>query len=260
MTDNPTQPSKLYSQKAISFATYFGGPLAAGILARQNFLHLGKEKEGMYALIIGILLTFLIFAAIFSIPESIADKIPNALIPAIYTGLIYLVLEKLQGKELKAHKDNNGEFYSNWKAAGVGAYCLAILFVGLFGSIYLSQESFDAKKYDSDLALFSGNEEKALELFKTIDSVSPQRSVEFIDQIGIPAWKSNLEILNQMDQIEGLVAPLLKQNTIFRNYCNLKIESYQLIKKALSENSPAYAAEIQDLNQRIEKELEKLKE
>lgn len=36
---------KLYSQKGISIATFFGGPLAAGYLIRQNFIALGKEPE-----------------------------------------------------------------------------------------------------------------------------------------------------------------------------------------------------------------------
>ncbi|GGH15012.1 hypothetical protein GCM10011418_16380 [Sphingobacterium alkalisoli] len=33
-----------YSQRAISIATYLGGPLAADILARQNFINLGEEE------------------------------------------------------------------------------------------------------------------------------------------------------------------------------------------------------------------------
>ena len=97
---------KLYSQRAIGIATYFGGPLAAGILIRKNFINLNKERQGLNALIIGIISTFILFAGIFSIPENIIDKIPNALIPLVYTGIIYLIVEAIQGKDLKEFKEN----------------------------------------------------------------------------------------------------------------------------------------------------------
>lgn len=260
MGDIHNQPIKLYSQKSITFGTFLGGPLAAGILARQNYLQLGKEKEGMYALIIGIILTFLIIVAIVATPGYIIDKIPRELIPFVYTGIISLIIERLQGKELKAHKENNGEFYSGWKVAGIGAMSMVILFVGAFGCLFLSQGNFDAKKYDDQIALTRKNENQALALFKIIDTASPKRSVEFIDQIGIPAWKSNLVLLDQLDQMKGLVEPLIKQNKVLRNYWNLRIESYQLIKRALFDQPHAHEKEIQDFNQRMVKELDKLKE
>jgi len=48
---------KFYSQRAISISTYFGGSLSAGILIRENYRSLGKDKKGIYALIIGIITT-----------------------------------------------------------------------------------------------------------------------------------------------------------------------------------------------------------
>jgi hypothetical protein len=44
MTDNQTQAIKLYSKRSISIVTYFGGPFAAGILVRQNYISLGKDQ------------------------------------------------------------------------------------------------------------------------------------------------------------------------------------------------------------------------
>ena len=88
---NKKETVELYSQRAISIATYFGGPLAAGILARQNFINIGKDQLGKNALIVSIISTVLLFAGIFSVSEEIMDKVPNALIPLIYTGIIYLI-------------------------------------------------------------------------------------------------------------------------------------------------------------------------
>jgi hypothetical protein len=258
MIENQNLTTKFYSQRAIIIATYFGGPLAAGYLARQNFINLGKEDYGMYSLIIGIISTLLIFIGIFSIPEHIIDKIPNPLIPLIYTGIIYVILEKLQGKELKEHKEKNGEFYSAWKAAGTGAICTVILLGGVLGYAYLSPDEFDTAKYDNGIATFNKNEEKALELFNFIETSSTQKSIDFIDKQGIPAWESNQQILNDLDKIEGLYDELIKQDQILRNYCNLRIEQFKLIKKSLTENTNAYDSEIQKVITQIDEEVDKL--
>lgn len=71
---------KLYSQNAISVATFFGGPLAAGFLARQNFISLGKKESAKNSLIIGIVSTVLLFAAIFSVPDELINKVPRFVI------------------------------------------------------------------------------------------------------------------------------------------------------------------------------------
>lgn len=133
---------RLYSQKAIAIATFLGGPLAAGVLIRKNALNLGREKEGLAALIIGIVSTVLLFWGLFQIPEAIIDKIPNFLIPAVYMGIIYLIVEKMHGQILKKHQEENNEFYSNWNAAGIGFVCAIVLCAGFFAYIFLAPESF----------------------------------------------------------------------------------------------------------------------
>lgn len=119
---------RLYSLTAINIATFFGGPLAAGILVRRNFINLGDEAAGKKALFIGIFSTLIIFTVIFSLPEEILDMIPNALIPMIYTFIIYLIVDKYMGKAIKEHKSNSHPFYSGWKAAGIGLIsCIIIM-------------------------------------------------------------------------------------------------------------------------------------
>jgi uncharacterized membrane protein AbrB (regulator of aidB expression) len=88
------ESKKFYSQKAISIATFFGGPLAAGYLIKKNYQAMNQPDLANKATIIGIISTIILFAGIFSIPEHIIDKIPNALFPLIYTLIISLILEK----------------------------------------------------------------------------------------------------------------------------------------------------------------------
>lgn len=131
---------KLYSQKAIGIATFFGGPMAAGYLVKKNYQSLGQESNGKKALLIGIVSTLLLFAGIFSIPESIIDKIPNAIIPAIYTGIIYLIVEKLQGQNFKEHLQDGREFYSVWRAAGIGAISMTILLLFIATTAFIATD------------------------------------------------------------------------------------------------------------------------
>lgn len=255
---NQINTIELYSQRAISIATYFGGPLAAGILARQNFINLGKEELGKKSLIIGIVATILLFVGIFSVPEEIMDKVPNAIIPLIYTGIIYLIIEKYQGRELQQHKENNRPFYSAWKATGIGAVCMLILVGGILGYAFLSPDDFDTKKYDNGIAEFNKNEENALFLFSMIETSSPDKIIDHIDKVGLPAWNNNIKILDDLDNIEGLYDQFKKQNEILRQYSKLRIEAFEVIKKAVSENTDKYDEQIEKLNIEIEEQLKKL--
>lgn len=255
---NQKETFHLYSQRAISIATYIGGPLAAGILARQNFINLGKEELGKKALIISIVSTILLFVVIFSIPENLIDKIPSAVIPLVYTAIIYLIIEKTQGVEIKEHKSNNHPFYSAWKAVGIGAISSVILLIGIFGYAYLAPYPPYFEKYDEGIEKFAENEDKALHLFSIIETSSPNEIIEYIDNIGLPAWKENLVLINDLDNIEGIDEDLINQNKILKQYSNLNIEAFELIKKAFEEDTDKYAMEIDELNRKIEKKLSEL--
>jgi hypothetical protein len=269
MTDSPvpsqTPVNKLYSLGSITLATFIGGPIPAGILIRQNYIALGKKKQGNYALYICIIVTVILLVSIFSIPTKISDKIPDQLFPLIYTALIYAIIKKYQGKELKAHKENNGKFYSAWKAAGISSIFLVTMLsiAGVYvyekSGILFPNKKFDSKKYDDGISRINKNEENALDLYSLFDTENPERLIKFIDNIGIPAWEDNIKILNGLDSIPGLYKILLKQNQILKNYCRLRIDSYNLMRKALTEQTKKYDSEIESINKRIESEVGKLK-
>ncbi|MEN8204034.1 MAG: hypothetical protein ABFS28_15660 [Bacteroidota bacterium] len=249
---------KLYSQGAISVATYFGGPVAAGILIRKNCMALGKDKQGLNALFIGVLSTILIFLGIFQVPEHIIDKIPNALIPLIYMGIIYLIVEKIQGAELKKHKEDEGEFFSNWRAAGIGGIFSIIILGGIFTFAFLAPADWDEKSYDEGLARFSKNEETALELFNMIDNSTQEEIISFIKNTGIPKWQESMEIFTGLNEIENIPEEAINQNTLLSEYCNLRIEAYELISKAVLLETSEFDSEIIRINNRIDQIVEEL--
>lgn len=257
MSENQEPKQKFYSQPAILIATFFGGPLAAGYLVKKNYDALGQPDYAKKSLIIGILVTILIMAILFAIPEDILDKIPSAIIPGIYTLIIYFIVEKLQGKQLKEHKENDGAFHSTWKAVGIGAICFVILIGVIFGYAYLS-DSDVSTQYENQVAILGDNENKALELFEMIEYGQREELIQFIDSNGIPIWEENIKILGKMDEIDGISDQLIEQNKILRNYYNLRIEQYQLIREALIFNTEVDEIEMLRLMQKIEEEVAKL--
>lgn len=249
---------KLYSQRAIAIATYLGGPLAAGILIRKNFKNLGKDNQGLNAFIIGIISTILIFVCIFQIPEPIIDKIPNFIIPLIYTGIIYLIVEKIQGKDLKKHKEEKNEFYSNWKAAGIGLVCSVILVGGIFSYVYYSTSDWDVNAYNAGLRKYYDNEQEAMKLFDMLNNSTKNEILDFIEQTGIPRWNESIEIINEMNTIVNIPEEYQEQNRLLLEYCILRVEAYEFISKAILFETSEYDEEIIKRHTRIEEIINEL--
>ncbi len=258
------EAKKFCSQTAISITTFFGGPLAAGILIRENYKTMDEEKKGNHALMIGIAATLFLFSGIFIMPENILDKMPQSLIPLVYTGIIFWIVEKTQGHVLKAHKENKGEFYSGWKSALIGVISLGIIlfFIGLSafiaGDLSKNQPDFDLEAYDKGIALFSKNEEVSVEVFNTLDTAGIDYLVKEMNK-NIIRWQENKEIIKNINSIENLPEELTILNEKLDTYCNLRIEHFRLIVKALSENTDKYDNQMQFTQQRIEKIIEELK-
>ena len=255
---NETKNLKFYSQKAIGIATFIGGPLAAGYLIRENYLSLDKPDEGKKSLIIGIVSTVLLFTGIFMIPESIMDKVPNQILPAIYTGIIYLIVEKIHGTILNQHKENGNEFHSGWKAAGMGFISLIILSIGIFGYAFLSPNGVEYEKYDIEIAKFSKNETATLVFYDHINTETSNSLIQELNNKTIPKWKENIEILKKSNDIENLPSELLEQNRLLLKYSELRLKAFELFKKAISEDTEIYSQELEKIHSEIDKQLEKL--
>lgn len=253
------QDLKYYSLKSISIATFLGGPIAAAILMRRNFLNLNEDKKALNTLFIGILSTILLFVGIFSIPETVWDKIPNSILPAIYTGIIYLIAERYQGQTLKGHKENSGSFFSAWRATGIGFLFTLIMFVGIFGYVFATdtEYEFDANLYDVKIERFIKNEEKAIAVFEKFDySTDEELLREF--RSGKKLWEENYLITKELKEIKNLPPELFAIVGKLQTYSNLRIEFYELFIKAISEQTDKYGIEIDRLAVKIDQILTEL--
>lgn len=255
---NMEEHTKLYSLKAISIATFFGGPLAAGILIRRNFVNMEKDRLGLNALFIGILTTVLLFVVIFQMPESIINAIPNFLIPAIYTFIIYLIVRHMQGEQLKQHKEEGLPFYTAWRATGVGLICTVLIMGAIIAYEQYELSKWDYKTFDREINKFTENEAEALRLFDMIDINTKAEVTTFIENTGIPKWEENLLIIERLDALENLPVEIIEKTQLLREYCRLRIESYQMISKAVSQKTLLYQNAIIEKHMQIEKVLDEL--
>lgn len=124
--------NKYFSIRAISIATYLGGPLVGGILVSLNFKRFQQKEKAYWALIISFLATVVLMWTIFQVPENILERIPNFLLPLIYTPIVVFIAEKQQKQEIQKLAEQEAEKEPWWKAVGVGllgtALTLAVVF------------------------------------------------------------------------------------------------------------------------------------
>lgn len=255
-----TEPKpKLYPSHMIYIGTFMGGPLAAAIMVRRNYLNIGKVKEAKFAIALGVLATAALASCFFILPEDVIDKTPRYVVPAINMLIVGLIVEFKMGGLFREHKKRNGQYYSNWRSAGVSLLA-AVIFVGaILGADLLmpASDSFDAALYEKKMTEFTDNENAALKLYEKTDDPA-HLVMRFITETGTPKWKLNLEILRSTDSIPNLPAELLERNKLLAKYCSLRIESFDIIYKTYAENTSAYEAALTANTQEIEKVLKEL--
>ncbi len=249
---------KFYSQKGIGIATMFGAPLAASILIRKNYNSLNEEKKGNIALGLGITSTILLFLVLINLPESIVNKIPNPVIPLIYTGIIHLIVNKLQGNDLKSYEEEGNKFISNWNALGIGLLCALTIFIPLVAYNYLEINNPVYETYNIELEKFSRNEEASFKFYDHLETNSQYQLVQELNNITIPYWVRNKKIIMKLDTLEGVTEEMLNQNKILKDYCDLRIKEFRTFKKAIEEDTDKYSDEIDKILLQIEKKLAEL--
>ncbi|QHI38576.1 hypothetical protein IMCC3317_39700 [Kordia antarctica] len=253
-----TKDITFYSHKAIGIATFIGGPIAAGYLIRENYKALDETQKGNNALIISIVATIALFALIFSIPEHIIEKVPKMIIPTIYTGFTVFWVERNFGDIFKQHEEHKYNFFSRWRAAGIGILSLIVLGIGLFGAIYLSTDFEAENLYDTKIEQFVKNEEESLVFYDHIETGNRFSLIAELNEKVIPKWEENIEIIKQTDTIKNLPREFIEQNKKLMRYCELRLEVFELFKKTINEDTDKYTAQISFLHAQIDEQLKLL--
>ena len=117
---------KIYNLKQIEGACVIGSPIVAGILIAHNYRIFGKRQKGIFWIIIGIVWTFTLIGLGTILPENIS-KSAGMVFPFLNGAILYPIINRLQGDQIKEHFDNNGEKGSNWLIAGLTVAFVALI-------------------------------------------------------------------------------------------------------------------------------------
>jgi hypothetical protein len=134
--ENQTQMGKVYKDRQIWAGTFLGGPLVAGYLFAENFKTLDEADKASKAWFYSITATIIIFGSVFFIPDSI--KIPDQIIPLIYTGIAYYFFKRLQGVKIAEHLKAGGKVYNWWRLIAISVIGLIITLIPFVGILFIS--------------------------------------------------------------------------------------------------------------------------
>jgi len=131
-----TMTNRIFTKKTILIGTFLGGPLIAGIMISHNYKVFGNKDAASRSMIIGILSTVLIFMFAFLTPEDIIDKIPNIVIPCVYTAIVAWLINERQAEDMEQFIEEGGETKSAWTAVGY-TFVVLTFYIGIFAVLLL---------------------------------------------------------------------------------------------------------------------------
>ena len=106
----------------------------------QNFRALGNEELATRTNWLAIVSTAIILVLAFTLPE----RIPNSVVPAIYTGLAVWIAKKYQLEAFEKHVEAGGPKHSNWRVVGISIACLVAIFALIIALAFAFPQLFPA--------------------------------------------------------------------------------------------------------------------
>lgn len=130
---------------------------------------------------------------------------------------------------------------------------IGLLTAIVFASSFVVYKSLpnDVGKYDSEIKRFISMEEMALEVFSLPEDTPKEKLLSEIKDKGLFYWRENLKLIDSFKELD-LPLEIRERNLKLREYCELRIKSYELIYKTVDEDTDMYENEINEYNQKIE--------
>jgi len=116
----------------------------------------------------------------------------------------------------------------------------------------------DIAKYDNEMKKFAENEAVAMGIYKMNLNQPKDLLLKEVKEKGLFYWNENLKLINELEKLD-LPAAVHNRNQEVIRYCELRIKVYNLIYKAIDENTDKYTSQLTDLNRQIQEIIDKLK-
>lgn len=115
----------------------------------------------------------------------------------------------------------------------------------------------DIGTYETKMKEFTASEETALEVYNLPPNTSRDKTLYAIKDRGIFYWNKNIELLDSFKDMD-LPTQIRTNNKLLKEYCELRIKCYELLYKAVSEDSEKYIMQIDSYNNQIQLKLDEL--
>lgn len=136
----------------------------------------------------------------------------------------------------------------------IAGAALIIIAVAAFA---LKTISNDIGIYEEKMKKFGVIEEKALKVYTLPEGTSNTQTLSIIKDSGIYYWNEGIKLINSTDKLD-LPEKLKKQNLLFKEYCELRIASYELMYKAFAENTDAYKTQLEEFNTKVNDKINEI--
>jgi rhomboid protease GluP len=134
------------------------------------------------------------------------------------------------------------------KFSTIGALTLALLISSF--TVYKALPN-DIGKYDEKMKEFASMELMALEVYNLPEGTPNDKILSEIKDRGIYYWNENIKLIDSFDDLD-LPLPFRTRNDKLKEYCELRIKSYELFYKAIDEDTDKYQNEIEEYDKKIE--------
>ncbi|MCD6019829.1 MAG: peptidase [Bacteroidetes bacterium] len=115
----------------------------------------------------------------------------------------------------------------------------------------------DIGKYDTKMKEFASMESMALEVYNMPQGTPNEKLLHELKNRGIYYWNESIKLLDSFKEME-LPLEIRTRNRLLKEYCELRIKNYELLYKAISENTEKYREQIEDYNTQIETKINEL--
>lgn len=115
----------------------------------------------------------------------------------------------------------------------------------------------DIGEYDKKMAVFSSNETMALEVYNLPKDTPNDKILYALKERGLYYWKENVSLLDEVGRL-NLPVEVMVRNKKLKQYCEIRIKSFEIIARAIEEDTDQYKAQIEDYNKQIEKVIAEL--
>lgn len=123
---------------------------------------------------------------------------------------------------------------------------------------FLFENEGDLLEYDKKMELYSKNETASLDFYDFLETENQEKLIFRLNSEVIPKWIENKQIVKEVSSLNGLPNEVIAKNKILLKYTELRLQAFELFKKAIQENNGNYNDELDKIHFQIDQELEKL--